>query len=243
MPKFLAFFCFVSLVSAQSSPRIIDFNNNAWFSYSGDHAVSGRWGLHFDGQWRRSELGTGWQQGQLRPGLNYQLSPKVLLTLGYAFTRTYPYGDFPARVAFPEHRVYQQVLVNHNFRGLRLQHRTRLEQRYIRSANGADNWTYRNRFRYLARAEAPLARTDSAEWYVAAYDEILIGIPPNIGPRPFDQNRIFIGVGRSARGFKVEGGYMVQFSGQGNGRIWEFNNTLMFSVSSSKPLKQLFGID
>lgn len=81
------------VLAAQS--KVLDPNKHAWVSYSGEHAVKGKWGIHFDGQWRRAELGTQWQQYQLRPGLNYQLNPNVLLTLGYAYTRAYPYGEFP----------------------------------------------------------------------------------------------------------------------------------------------------
>jgi hypothetical protein len=221
-------------LNAQSESKILDVNRHGWYSYSGDHAVSGRWGFHFDAQWRRSEIINQWQQYQLRPGLNYQPSPNVLLTLGYAYTRNYPYGEFPVRAAFPEHRIYQQALV---------QHRLRLEQRFIDYPNSEPRrWTYQNRFRYMLRGEFPLARRkdESVSWYLPASNEILIGIPPNFGARPFDQNRLFVGVGHAKRAVKVEVGYLNQFLGQRNGRIFEFNNTLFMSVTSTLDIGGLF---
>jgi hypothetical protein len=232
IPTLTSLCFFAQYLEAQTPSRVLDFNRHAWVSYSGDHAVSGRWGIHFDAQWRRSELGTHWQQYQLRPGLNYSFSRNTLFTLGYAFTKNYPYGEFPVRRSFPEHRVYQQLLVRQRLSGVRIQHRARLEQRFIKYPDPQPrSWTYQNRFRYLLRAELPLNRN----WYIPIYDEILIGIPPNYGARPFDQNRLFAGIGRSVGKVNVDVGYLNQFLGQRNGRIFEFNSTLFIAITSSAP--------
>jgi hypothetical protein len=234
------------LAFAQDTPKTIDFNQHLWVSYSGDHPVSGKWGVHFDAQWRRSDLGVIWQQYQLRPAVNYEFSKAVLFTAGYAWTKSYPYGDFPGRTGFPEHRIYQQLLVTHSLGSLRLQHRSRLEQRFIKYPDPQPRtWTYQNRFRYLIKAEVPLTKDadGNVEWYIPAFDEILIGIPPNYGARPFDQNRVFLGIGKAVSGAKVEVGYMNQFLGQRNGRIFEFNNTIFMTVTSSVPLSRLWGGD
>jgi hypothetical protein len=245
MIRLLALALLGSVLEAQVQPtRLIDFNRHAWFSYSGDHPVKGRWGVHFDGQWRRAELGTQWQQFQLRPGLNFQASRRVLLTVGYVFTRAYPYGEFPVTAAFPEHRIYQQALVRTPWRGIQFSHRIRMEQRFIRYPQTADrSWTYQNRFRYLLKADLPLTgENGSPRWYVPVYNEILIGLPPNYGWRPWDQNRVFAGIGRSfGEAGRLEVGYLNQFLGQRNGRIFEFNSTLFVTFTSSAPLKRLFG--
>ena len=53
------------------------FNKQShWFAYSGDHAVKGKWGLHFDGGWRQMN-DANWNQWLVRPGVNYQVSPNV----------------------------------------------------------------------------------------------------------------------------------------------------------------------
>ncbi len=126
--------------SAQTDPKQLDFNNNLWVSYSGDHPVSGPWGVHFDVQWRRSDLGAIWQQYQVRPGLNYKVSDKLMLTLGYVYTGSYPYGDNPAPRAFPEHRTYQQALLRHALESVKFQHRIRFEERFIQRPTGPSSW-------------------------------------------------------------------------------------------------------
>ncbi|MEI9814379.1 MAG: DUF2490 domain-containing protein [Acidobacteriota bacterium] len=71
----------------------------------GDHPIAkSKWGVHLEGQWRRTDLGLKWQQLLLRPGVNYQLTKNILLTGGYGFVESYPYGDFRNPAAAPEHR-------------------------------------------------------------------------------------------------------------------------------------------
>jgi hypothetical protein len=112
-----------------------------------------------------------------------------------------------------------------------MQHRSRLEQRWLRYPNQT-SYTYQNRFRQMERVEIPLKNG----WYLPLFDEILFGIPPNFGARTFDQNRAFAGIGRLMGSVKIEGGYMNQFIGQRNGRIFEFNNTFVLSISSGMRL-------
>ena len=110
--------------------RVWDFNNNGWYMYFGDHQVRDKWGVHLEGQWRRNDVITNWQQLLLRPGVNYQMKENWMLTLGYAYVKTHPYGEHPIAHAFPEHRLYQQLLVKQRVGATRLQHRFRLEQRF-----------------------------------------------------------------------------------------------------------------
>jgi hypothetical protein len=235
---------FSGLPTAAQSPKILDFNPHGWVSYSGDHDVRDKWGIHFDAQWRRSDLFTEWQQYQLRPGLNYRRNRNQLFTVGYVFTKAYPYGDFPVTDAFPEHRTYQQALLRQDRGAVIFQHRIRLEQRWIRYPTTPDkSYTYQNRLRYLLKADFPITRTQNgaAKWYVPVYNEFLIGIPPNYGARPWDQNRIFAGVGYSTgRAGNVEVGYLNQIIGQRNGRIFEFNNTVFMTFTSNYSLANLF---
>lgn len=230
--------------SAPPAGRLIDFNNNLWLSYSGDHVVSGRWGLHFDGHWRRAELGTTWQQFLFRPGVNFALSRSVSLSGGYAYIKTYPYGDYRARTTVEEHRTHQQVVFRHAGQSASVQHRVRLEQRFVRYPDPQPRrWTYQNRVRYLIRADLPLAKAAGGRtsWYVPISNEVFIGIAPNYGARPFDQNRLTISIGRALAAARVEVGYMKHFVGQRNGRIFEFNNTFLITVSSNVSLGRVFG--
>src|SRR4051812_40848320 len=103
-----------------------DNNNNAWFMYFGDHPVEkSRWGVHLEGQWRRTDVGLKWQQLLLRPAVNFQLNKKVMLTGGYGFIMSYPYGNFPTQRMAPEHRFFEQAAITQRFLKLDWQNRLR----------------------------------------------------------------------------------------------------------------------
>lgn len=148
-----------AVLQAAAQDHIGDGNNHAWFNYFGDHPIGkSKWGVHLEGQWRRENLGTQWQQLLLRPGVNYRLSPNVLLTGGYGFVETYRYGDYPAKAAFPEHRFFEQAQITRKAAKLDWVNRLRLEQREIGQmaprGDGTiprDSWRYENRFRYMLR--------------------------------------------------------------------------------------------
>lgn len=218
--------------------RIATVNQHAWYNYFGDHPLSKNWGIHLEGQWRRHDLGLKWQQLLLRPGVNYELNANVTLTAGYAFVDTFRYGDYPAPFRFPEHRLFEQVLLKQNIGRVNFQHRYRLEQRYLGQKDQAgsriESWRYENRFRYLVKASIPF--TQKGKTYLALYDEIFVNFGRNVAANVFDQNRAYVAVGFPiAKETKLEAGYMMQTVQQRNGRVFEWNNTLQVGVFSTLP--------
>lgn len=222
-----------------------DHNAHAWFMYFGDHPVSDRWGIHLEAQARRSNIAGTWQQFMFRPGVNYQLNSHVMLTAGYAYVRSHPYGSFPANARFPEHRIFQQVLVKHAWKRTSFQHRFRQEQRFVgqvpRPNAEVDDWQYRNRFRYMVRNDIPLPFRTGAErrFGIALYDEIFLNFGANRGPRVLDQNRAYIALTyKATKNNRVEFGYLHQYIPQRNGRIYEHNHTLQFAWYSVTPFRK-----
>src|SRR5687767_3720742 len=138
---------FFNTLFTQAQTRIHTNNSNAWLMYFGNHKFSERIGLHAEVQWRRSELFSENQQLLLRTGLDYYLKPGLRFTVGYAFVQTYPYGEFAVQHAFPEHRIWQQVLMQQDLGKVKLAHRYRLEQRMIGNASTGqfENGRYENR--------------------------------------------------------------------------------------------------
>lgn len=224
---------------ALAQGRVSTTNYNAWYSYFGDHPVSKRWEVHLEGQWRRHDLGPKWQQLLLRPGVNFELNPNVILTAGYGFVDTFQYGDYPVPYRFPEHRLFQQALLKHKVGKLDLQHRYRLEQRFfgVRSDSAIDiidDSRHENRFRHLTRVNIPL--TQDKKYYIATFDEFFINFGKNVAANIFDQNRAYVAMGLPvARGTKIEIGYMLQIIQQRNGRVFEYNHTLQVNLFSNIP--------
>jgi hypothetical protein len=226
--------------SLPAQERVVDTNANAWFMYFGDHPVSEKWGVHLEGQYRRHDVVSNWQQLLLRPGVNYKASENVMLTGGYAFINTHRYGEFPAAARFPEHRIFQQAVLKHGVGKAGLSHRYRLEQRYIGESfinDGGDpevrRWRYENRFRYMLRGVIPFGESD---YYLAAYDEFMVNFGKNVASNVFDQNRAYLALGRKmgAPG-NLELGYMHQMVQQRNGRVLESNHTVQVAWFSQLP--------
>lgn len=214
------------------APRVHSHQLHGWYMYFGDHPVKGRWELHLEEQWRRHDGILRWQQNLFRPGVNYQFSERVSLTVGYAHIRTYPYGEFPAARRYDENRLWQQVIVTQRLGRVRLTHRLRPEQRWVQSAAGPDSWRYRNRFRYFAKGVVPL----KGRWFGAFYDEVFLNLPPAWPARRVDQNRAYAAIGRRlGRHNSFEIGYLHQFIAQANGRVFEQNHTLQLGFFSRQP--------
>lgn len=219
--------------------------------YFGDHRFTDKspWGLHFDGQVRRQGIGQKWQQLLIRPGINYDLSENLQVSSGYAFIKSHPYGDVPAPLTTPEHRLWQQLIVKHKAGRVGLTHRYRLEQRFVGikvpNDNGQgrlDRYDYRNRFRYFLKGVVPVARDTQGrtKYYIGMYNEFMLNFGAGLRNNIFDQNRAYAAFGfRVPKLGNVEVGYLQQTVQQGNGRVIEYNHTFQVGFFSTAPFKRV----
>ncbi|RDV16960.1 DUF2490 domain-containing protein [Pontibacter diazotrophicus] len=222
---------FLNTAQAQSEQRIKDYNNNGWYMYFGDHKFSDKWGIHAEVQLRRHNIIKDPQQLLIRTGINYDLTPNAMFTLGYGFIETHPYGDYPAAGTFPEQRIYQQLQHKSNIARVGLIHRYRLEQRWIRGAETTD-YTYLNRARYFLKATLPLIgpTTEAKEPFLAVYDEVFVGFGENARKNIFDQNRAYAAIGyKISDSAALEFGYLNQIVQKADGVVFEHNHTLQVS--------------
>lgn len=207
----IAIFFFQSFL-VEGQTRTHAYNTNAWLMYFGNHKFSNRLGLHAEVQWRRSDFFSESQQLLLRAGLDYYTKSDVRFTIGYGFIETYPYGEFAVPHAFPEHRIWQQILARQKLGRVSLDHRYRLEQRMIGNASTGrfENGRYENRMRYMAKATTNIAGGDHP-LYAAVYDEIFVNFGKDVGYNIFDQNRLYGAFGYAiSPTLKLELGYLYQ---------------------------------
>jgi hypothetical protein len=219
------------LLTAQS--RINDHNAHGWYMYFGDHPIApgSKWGVHLEGQYRRHNVITQWQQLLIRPGINYQLTPKVMLTGGYAYIRSNVYSEHaaPAPVSY-EHRLWEQAWVRYRTGKAAWSTRLRFENRFI--GTGRD-YRYENRFRAWQQIRVPIA----PKKYFTAYDEFWFYVKPYVSNSWFDQNRAYTAIGFELRPtMRLETGYMNQTILVRTGTRLEFNHTFMLSLFSTAPL-------
>ncbi|MBM3446026.1 MAG: DUF2490 domain-containing protein [Bacteroidetes bacterium] len=226
--------------------RINTQENIGWYNYFGNFRLTEKFGLHTEYQWRRDNYITDWQQSLLRVGVNYQLNPRVLFRLGYAWIETYPYGEIPINGQgrdFTEHRLFQMVQLSHKEGIIDFSHRFMLEQRFVGRYSSAsvekeDAFPLLNRMRYMVRLQLPLKGkeiTDNTP-YLALYDEIFIGFGENVNANVFDQSRIGVLLGyRFNKNLRIEGGYLnqtIQFGRQINGQnVFQNNNGLIINAN------------
>jgi hypothetical protein len=235
-------FACISCSAFAQEERLATHNTIGWFMYTGAFKVAPKLTIHTEYQWRRVDGVKNWQQGLARTSLNYAVRKDVSLNAGYAFAGTYPYGDYPPAFAFPEHRIFEQVVVKNPLGAVELSHRFMLEQRFVGTVtqtNGIKNTKYNflNRMRYRLRGEIPLHKKTAAKknWSIALQDEIFIGWGKNIGANIFDQNRIGVLLGyKMNKLVKFEAGYINQILQQGrrvnNKPVFQYNNGFLVAA-------------
>lgn len=230
---------------AQSAPNYnVQSNNNAWLMYFGDHKISNKWGVHLEAQFRRNDYFSKTQQLLLRTGVNYHINPNTFATAGYCYVHTAPYGVFPVKLAFPEHRFWEQLQTKNQVGRFELVNRLRMEQRFSQlpvydsaiSAYEVGDAVYTNRGRLLNRASLPLNHKTMADntLYVSVYDEMFVNFGKNIGKNMFDQNRAYAALGYKLPIYgKIELGYMKQTILKSDGVKVENNRTLQLGFYST----------
>lgn len=218
--------------------RISESNTIGWFTTTITPKISKKISLHAEYQWRRARLVKDWQQSLLRTGITYKIHPQVSLQAGYAWVPTFPYGTYTLAAVpriFPEHRIYEQVVLQSTVGKAALTNRLRLEQRWLGRFATIDAkepaFVFLNRFRYMPRVDYPIGD----KWYVAAYDEIFIGFGKNVGENVFDQNRVSALVGyKTSDHFRIEGGFLnqtVQLGREIDGKnVFQYNSGLIINT-------------
>lgn len=229
--------------SIAQEQRLADHNTIGWFAYTGTFKISPKFAIHTEYQWRRVEAVKNWQQGLLRTGLNYSVRKDVNIIVGYAFADSYVYGDYPPAFRFPEHRIFEQVIIKNPIGSLDLSHRFTLEQRFLGRVTmpaGVKNtdYSFLNRIRYRVRGELPLHKKSAIKkpWSIIAQDEVFIGWGKNMGANIFDQNRIGILLGyKLNKQIKLEAGYINQTLQQArrvnDKAVFQYNNGFLLAAN------------
>jgi hypothetical protein len=196
-------------------------NTMGWLASFNTVKLNDKWSVHTDVQLRSTHGLAHMNQVLLRPGINYQLNKKMIVSAGYAYTHVR--GVVAGESGYiPDHRIWEQFIYNHRIKSIYTQHRFRLEQRFLtkpvldngKIKGGKD--FYANRFRYFIRNILPLQKqaafTKGA--FVALQNEVFLnfGNTENLNGKLFDQNRVYGAAGyRFSKAFDVEAGYMYQY--------------------------------
>ena len=221
---------------------------NGWYIYFGNHRVSEKLSIHTEYQWRRHNWITDWQQSLLRAGLDWHVNNALMLTGGYGWIKSFPYGEQPISFSFNEHRIWQQLVLQNNTGRLNFHHRYRLEQRYLESISAdmdgnprRDGYNFRNRARYRFFLTVPLNRTELKDntFFIGVYDEVFLGFGKGIGKNILDQNRFYFALGRRFNSdCNVQLGYLNHYVIKADGINHERNHTLQVGLTYNLDLRR-----
>jgi hypothetical protein len=99
--------------------------------------------------------------------------------------------------------LFQQFITKQKITKLNVQHRYRLEERWVEE-------DFKMRFRYFLGLSHPIAKfnEETQSLYLSAYNEIFLNFKETV----FDRNRTYVGLGyKFNKKLKLELGYMNQF--------------------------------
>jgi len=212
----LIFFLLLTInISAQKS------NVGNWFGYLGNQKINNQWNWHNEVQYRNFNFLGDLNQLLLRTGIGYNLTENNNnILLGYGFINSQKYiSDSNEKVGTNEHRIYQQFITKQSFDKVFLQHRYRIEERFLPN-------DFQMRFRYFIGINIPInkPKIEKNAFYLSGYNEIFINAQQHI----FDRNRLYGAIGYVInKNIKMEGGYMAQTVSTGNRNQFQivvFNN-------------------
>ena len=171
-----------------------------WLMYFGTHKISEKYSLHYETQLRNYEVISNFNQLLPRVGLNYHIDESSIVTAGYAFIPTQNEIDKGwGKEMVTENRIWEQFILRNSINRVKIRHRYRLEQRWVKAG---DITTYKNRARYMLSLKLPISKNEESPLFISLYDEIFL----NISDNPFDQNRLF-----AALGYQVNKQMNIQF--------------------------------
>ncbi len=205
--KIIAFLLITTTGFSQSS----DLGN--WMIYFGNKKINEKWNWHHEVQYRNYDAIGDLEQLLLRTGIGYNLSENnnnILLGYGYINSQNY-ISDSDEKNSISEHRIYQQFITKQNLGRLKIQHRYRIEERWV------EDQDFKLRFRYFLSLNLPLNNIEIIDktFYLSSYNEIFINHKETV----FDRNRLYGGLGYKLNNLvKFEIGYMNQFLNSGKSR-------------------------
>ncbi|TXT32239.1 MAG: Uncharacterized protein FD136_1349 [Chitinophagaceae bacterium] len=191
--------CFAHHLNAQNQ------STGNWFIYFGNQAINKKWNWWNEVQYRNYNFAGDLEQLMLRTGIGYNLTENNNnLLLGYAHIISAPYiAGTNTKTNTTEERLYQQFITKQNFGRFFLQHRYRLEERFLSSGE------FKARFRYFLSINIAINKPSIVNntFYFSAYNEFFLNFKSPV----FDRDRLYGAVGYALTDkLRLETGYMIQ---------------------------------
>ena len=183
----------------------------SWWMYFGTHHLNEKYSIHYETQLRHYEIGNNFFQLLPRVGLNYKIDDNSMVTAGYAWIPTQTTLDegFSGELV-TENRIWQQFILRNKINNIKIRHRYRLEQRWVKDN---DITSYKNRARYMLSVKIPFKKSEASPLFIFLYDEVFLHLDDN----PFNQNRLYGALGYNVNNnMNIQVGYLRHRNGSLN---------------------------
>ncbi|MES2275081.1 MAG: DUF2490 domain-containing protein [Bacteroidota bacterium] len=144
------------------------------------------------------------QYYEAKAGISYDIDKYFTALIGGGRYTTYDYNNVGAGPNVIEARMWEQMSVSQYLSRIKLEHRYRVEQRWL-------NGIYRNRFRYRLNLFIPLnsKKIEAKTYFVSVFDEVFLN---NKEPN-FERNRISAALGyQFDKKWIVQAGWINQYN-------------------------------
>ena len=174
----------------------------AWYTLAVANKISEKVSITTMAQLRLYEPTDNLQLGLGLVGLNYHFSPVLTGTFGYFRLKIdNTFEDLVEENNINEDRIFEQLTLKNSLGKLTLNHRYRLEHRFLNFAEKPDD--FQQRVRYRLQVIYPLSKNV----FLNAYDEIIM----NLQNKAFSQNRMSASLGyKFNKDLNVQMGYLKQ---------------------------------
>lgn len=174
--------CFSSITFAQNSK--VGTWGIATLVLPGDS--SHKWGGYSEFQVRTNSVLSQFMYDEIKAGISYDIDKDFTALIGTGRYTTFDYQNVGAGPVTTENRLWEQITTNQFLYRLKLEHRYRVEQRWV-------NGLYRNRFRYRLNVFVPFNHNKiiAKTWFFSAFDEVFLN---NQMPN-FERNRVSAALG------------------------------------------------
>ena len=146
-----------------------------WIGVTSALRFTDHWNLFLQGELRTWEMASNLNELLWRIAPIYDINNSSLVSIGYVRVDTWPFDD-NLYDKFDENRFYQEYLIKHKWGKSKVNHRFRLEQRWITTTEYGTEFS--NRLRYKIGITIPLGKPkiEPGTYFIKALNEIFIDI-------------------------------------------------------------------
>jgi hypothetical protein len=176
--------------------------------------------------------------------LHYKFFQNMDVALGMTYSLQSPQDPASTSdLVIPELRPVQEInIVNPLTKKFSLQHRFRIDERFIHKNDGKtllDGYDFNMRFRYRLQANYLVSKLEEKNpMTLKIAEEIMVNAGEKIVYNSFDQNRLYVGIEKGlGKGLSAELGYLYWFQQRASGNQYFERDIMRFTLYHKIKLK------